>query len=340
MNKPNINAVIITHSADPDGLVSAAFVTDILESSGIAYGLRFADYPNLTEVMKNAAKETGKAIYILDLALRTKSVHDEVLKPLLDNNEVHYFDHHEIEVDRIGLLEKGLNTFISTSERICTARLIAEHYQIEGSEHKLLSDCAQATDYPGTVDAESTQLGTELAQAISNASRLGLDNVVQIIREGLYNHRVWRDGYSLTGELSRGAARTRKAMEIATAQLEKSATSQELFNGTDSAVVVAVAMADQSLYMMAGYQVLNQRCPEAQVCFVSYESVSVFAGPGMSSKQPQVPLLAFLEEQGGGGRNDMGGFQYKSPTHIGNYEERRDTLLQKYEEFLKQYWMG
>lgn len=51
MNKEPKKAVIITHSGDPDGIVSAAFIADILELKSVGYELRFADYPNLTEVL-------------------------------------------------------------------------------------------------------------------------------------------------------------------------------------------------------------------------------------------------------------------------------------------------
>jgi hypothetical protein len=181
-----------------------------------------------------------------------------------------------------------------------------------------------------------TALGTELAQAISPVSGLAWKNVFRTITEALHDHQVWRDGYRLTGHLAEGAARTREAWRIPKIQLEKSASCHTLLKGTDLAVLVAIALSADSLYMKPGYQALKQKFPEAHVCFVLYESKSVIAGPGQSSKQPEVPLLPFLEKQpnekdpNGGGRNNRGGFRYETPTHIGNYEERRDSLLRAY----------
>jgi nanoRNase/pAp phosphatase (c-di-AMP/oligoRNAs hydrolase) len=43
-----------------------------------------------------------------------------------------------------------------------------------------------------------------------------------------------------------------------------------------------------------------------------------------------------MKEKGGGGRNNMGGFQLKTPTNSNNYEERRDSLLEDFQEFIKQ----
>lgn len=327
--------IIITHSADPDGIVSAAFITDILESAGTPYELRFADYPNLTEVIGKVARETDKSIYILDLGLSRTEISDEVIQPLLQNNEVHYFDHHAIEVERKDQLKLGLKTFVSNTEKICTAHLIAKHYKLEGKEYEILADCAQATDYNGTVGSELTALGAELAQAISPESGLVWGKIVRTIKEGIHTHKIWRDGYTLTGKLAQGAAKTRKVMQAATIQLEKSASCHEFFKDTASPVLVAIALSHDSLYMKPGYQALKQKFPEAQVCFALYESGSVFAGPGQSWEQSSAPLLAFLQKQGGGGRNNMGGFSYNSPSDRDNYEQRRDSLLQQYEDFLK-----
>lgn len=338
--KKQENTIIITHSADPDGIISAVFIAAMLESIDVTYEFQFVDYPNITEVIGKTAMETDRSIYILDLGLLKADIPDKVIQLMLENNAVHYFDHHEIDVERRELLKQGLTTYVSVSKNICTARLIAEHYKFKGNEYKILADCAQATDYDGTVGLELTMLGTELAQAISPDSGLALEKIVHTIKEGLHNHRVWRNGYKLTGYLAEGAAKTRQAMEVATIQLNESASCHELFKVSDSPVLVAIALSGDSLYMKPGYQVLKQKFPQAHVCFVLYESGSVFAGPGQSGEQAIVPLLAFLKEQGGGGRNSMGGFNDKIPTDIRNYKKKRDALLQKYENFLKRGYSG
>lgn len=63
--------VIITHSADLDGFVSAAFMMDILDAAGVLYELRFADYPNLAQAMEQAAREIGKSIWLPDSFIQT-----------------------------------------------------------------------------------------------------------------------------------------------------------------------------------------------------------------------------------------------------------------------------
>lgn len=337
MNKQQKDAVIITHSEDPDGIISAVFIADFLKSKNVEYELRFADYSNLAKVIGTATKESGKSFYILDLGLSQAKLSKEAMLTLLENNEVHYFDHHELEIEYRDLFRKKCKTFVSKSEMICTSRLIAEHYKLEKKEYKLLSDCAQATDYYGSISSEFTELGTELAKAISSASELSLQNIVKTLRKGLYHHQIWRKNYNLTGELAKRAVKAQKMMNVAMPQFEQSASCNEIFDNNASTVMTVTAMSADSLNILSGmfaYLLLKEKHPEAHVCFVFYESGSVFAGQGKCLEQTQIMVVEFLKKQGGGGRDNMGGFQYKTPTNTDNYKERKDSLIQDFKNFL------
>ena len=177
---------------------------------------------------------------------------DGIMMPMLKNNDVHYFDHHEIEVERRNLLRDKCKTFVSKNEELCTAKLIVEHYKFEETDHEVLSDCAQTTDYYGSKGRELTKLGTELAKAISTESDLAWENIVQTVREGLHDHKIWRNDYILTGELAKGAAMTQMAMDAEMSQFTDSAPCHELFENTNSITIAAITISDNRLNILSG----------------------------------------------------------------------------------------
>jgi len=330
-----MDTIIITHIADADGIISGAFIAAMMASKGESYELRFADYPNLVDILATASKEIGKKIYILDLALEDK-VPDDHIKLLIENNEVHYFDHHAINPERRNILESKLATFNSSTANVCTATLIAEYYNLDGTEFEISSNCAQGTDYPGTVDPALEALGRELNLAIFPESGFFPGYILEMIRQGFDDPGVWRKGYNLSDALAKGADNTRKAIEKSKPLLEKSVTLHEFFSRTDKALIVAFGLGARCLSQKPGYEIVKENFPEADVCVVLYETVSIFAGPGINPKHPEVPVLAFLIEIGGGGRDNMGGYQFATPTHKDNYVKRREELLEKYKRFLEQ----
>jgi nanoRNase/pAp phosphatase (c-di-AMP/oligoRNAs hydrolase) len=165
-----------------------------------------------------------------------------------------------------------------------------------------------------------------------------LQNIVKTLIEGLRDSQIWRNNNNLTGELAKGAIRTQKTMNVAMPQFEESASCYEIFDGTASTVQTVIAMSADSLNILTGmfaYRLLKEKYAEAHVCFVLFESGSVFAGQGKNLKKTPIPVLEFLKKQGGGGRDNMGGFQYKTPTNADNYEERKDSLIRDFKNFLK-----
>lgn len=336
VDRNEINTIIVTHSADPDGFVSAVLIAKILNDSRIPYELRFADHCNFREVITSLALERDKSIYILDMPLSASKIPNNILDTLVSSNRIYNFDHHNVEEERYVFLLTKTELFITTNEKICTARLIAEYYGLEGSEIELLVEIAQATDYDGSIEPNRTELGKELLRCIIPCSDVEWHFIINTLLRGLKDSRIWRNGYRLTGELAIGAGRTHEAMKADLDTLKASVSSHKLLTESESPVTVFMTFASECVYMKPAMDYITSKYPSAHVCIVLFNSRSVVARLGQSSSDKSIPLVPFLSEKtDGGGRDGRGGFCYDSATDPGNYVSRRDSLLDDFEAYIR-----
>jgi hypothetical protein len=323
--------LILSHSADLDGLASAAL---LLHHHG-AGEVRLTDYPELVPTLEAVSHEPVQELQIVDLALRESEVPDAIISALSRERAVHYIDHHDLEPHRRRLLEQRFATVVLGRKR-CTALLILEHLGIQGSGHRLLAEAAQATDYPET---DLPQPVTTLGLALDRAAR-ALDGlaVVEILLSGLNepNATPWQLDHELVGELRRSYEQVTARLARPLADLERQISHHNVRGPDEKPMTVACTLASEKLYMKEGLRELRRLCPKSELLVVFFESRAVMAALSAEGRQRGLDLVRFMASREGGGRDGMGGFRYPSPTSRDNYPGRRDALLRELERF----WAG
>ncbi len=331
---------IITHSADPDGVVSNALLVSLIKLRDADYQVGFADYPNLKEVIAQAAgREERESLFIADLTLNERPVPDAILRPLLENHLVYYFDHHPLSSEkRVAELKKGCAVFKHTSAQQCASLLLLSHFGLRKSKpHKFMALVAQSMDYPGTVDFEIELLGRQMNRIIRPESGLDLTGIVEKLADSLLTGKEWYatygNRYLFTGEWDDAYKKVAKQIDEAQKSLEASITIHPM-----GGLKIACAKIPKILYMKDGLHHLRAREGHADLFFCFYEGMDSFIGDHHNGKfqdEGQLPLLPFIRTKGGGGRENSGGFNFQGITDNSNYQPRRDLVLEEFAKYLE-----
>jgi len=309
--------IILSHNADPDGIISATLLSSVHRETQPQ--LRFADYPDLEEAMATILVDKPSHLIASDLPFREHSITDSSLIAVMEHG-LSYFDHHPLSPERRQLLLKGSKHFVYTETPQCTSKLVCAFYQL-GTDEQYMARVAQALDYPGSETPDIDALSAQLNWVIRPESGLTLVDIVTTLQKNIAGNTWQKDG-QLTGSLRESYENIMHLADAARAKLESSITTHTVGN-----YKAVCACSPQLLYMKEGLKTLRNLQPDADIHTVFYESVSMIAD---ATKVPveKLPLLPYLKSKGGGGRQNGGGFTYKTPTTSANYAERRDQFLE------------
>ncbi len=147
-------------------------------------------------------------------------------------------------------------------------------------------------------------------------------SVVELLADG--PRQPWQRDGALIGPLAEAARRVGRLRDTARVLLRPTL---HTLDGPLGPVTVACALVPTVLYLKEGGRALKERCPQVEAVIAFYTSTSVVALPRSDTDEAALPLLPFLVDRGGGGRNNAGGFNYDSPTTPDNYPDRRDALI-------------
>lgn len=316
--------LIIVHGADSDGLASGALLQDHLGAGEV----RFADYHTLGEVFGSALlTDAGRPIHFADLSLRAPAISDDLLLALTEGRAVFGYDHHEIgDPARAHLLTRRLSRFVHAVGERCSARLIVDHLDIKSEHPRLLADAAQGSDYWGSVPAEVEALGRALDRVVRELDRAA---IVAALVAGLRDPKrtPWQQDHQLVGVLGDAHARIARRIERLLEPLRRNTTHHE-----SRGVRLACTLAPSAFYPKEGLHALRADCPDVDLHLVFYEeTTATLAALSAHGEARKLPLVPFLTQLGGGGRNGKGGLNYPTPHSMANYVGRREVFLQALE---------
>lgn len=300
---------IVTHSEDIDGLAAQAMLRRLYRDQGVpvAAGSLVTSTELRAELLTRTRDEVGRVV-VADLALGESVLSDSELIAFAGAHELVVHDHHDVGAHRADLLARVCHEG-GLVPGTCSARLVQAAHFPDDPGFALLADACQATDF--SVMGSAFWLGSKLNALIAHSDAAGLDRLADDLADG----RVLTEG-----ELS---PEYRAAWDVASAR--------------DTAAL-AEMRAHSRLVDCGGIGVAVGSVPRYVSTKLALGALA-FTGPGRPDigclawlGTPHVHVVAYLRDlpadlagfcraHGGGGRDNAGGFPYRTVITADNVAE-------------------
>ncbi len=139
--------VIISHSADLDGISSAALLVRKAKETGSPYLLYLRDYKDKAEVFpETITKIQGANIKIADISTNLKDIEEVVKRISVTKGKVEWTDHHETTEDILKKLERaGVNVYLDRESGSASV-LVLKRYNLNDDLSKIIADAGYQSD--------------------------------------------------------------------------------------------------------------------------------------------------------------------------------------------------
>ncbi|CCI20946.1 hypothetical protein MICAH_10006 [Microcystis aeruginosa PCC 9809] len=318
---------IITHSKDPDGILSHVLIRMHLgRERNFSYA--FLDYPQLKDYFLQAELDSFSSIFLADLPLKERDISTPKLELLSQKVQLHYFDHHVTSRERFHLLSQLCYRFY-WKKNICTSKIITEVLLPTDSYAKLLAEIAQAFDFE--VPNQYFSIGIQLNRIINALTSTELAQITDCIiaQDWLSNQELKPPYRELHEQL---LAQEKQAYQIVE-------STKEVHTIIDRKV--ALAYAPKNLYMKPGIHYLKKISPGCDGAILFFEQQANVVASSLDHKgETYIPILPFCLYQGGGGRNNAGGFILDEVITWENYAKHKQQVLASFRYFYHTFRFG
>ncbi len=342
MTKP----LILFHSEDPDGVISAALLTRALGSDLVYVPVGYYNVvKQFEDTAKNVSSDRPENIYISDLSINNSLALSGssygTLEQLAMAAPTVWFDHHPNTQTHMEELERrGFRFVTDFSNQKCASSLVQDHFGLKDEYSQELVDIALAHDL-NLKDSSPLQRG-ELLQKIISMYLYDNDEMDRLAIM-LADAEVWDREGNLHPKLVKKVERYEELTVPALEKLYHDSKDLILPHPKQNGFTIKMSGYGKSILPMKDTARMffeKYKDPRPEICaFDVYilirgyptNHILVYSDPNsISSFDP----VKFCQENGGGGRGNMGGFNWDEPITIINFEKVKRETCQKLEKYL------
>lgn len=166
--------MIVFHSVDLDGYLSAALVRKYVAGIWSSYDLMYADYNRYDEALERIRKYKPKTLYVVDF-----SFPNDVFDEIIDTCEtVYWFDHHQRKIDTASEKMKALPG--TRMSGVSAAQLVFDKLAYGGITDAQRRFVKLASDYD-TYSFDQSNLRNEDAPALNAFAMFDMDKPIKMV---------------------------------------------------------------------------------------------------------------------------------------------------------------
>lgn len=338
-------SLVLYHCEDPDGVISAVLLTRALGSDLICVPVGYYNIVKQFEITTgNLFHTRPESIYVSDLGINDHLANSGrnygTLEQMARVAPITWFDHHpSTERHLAELKQRGINFVTDFTNKKCASVLVQEHFNLNGAYHSKLVSVALTHDL--NQQNRETAKGLDLQKIISIYLHRHL-NFNYLVRS-LVEAEVWEGNGTLNPDLNALVLEYDRLERSAREQLCRESEGIMLSCSYKNGFTIKISGYGESFLSMkdTGRFFLGKfKDPHSGIC--AYDAYIVIRGdpinhvlvctnPDFSSSFDPVK---FCQQNGGGGRGNIGGFNFDGPITTENFEEVKIEVCRKLEKYL------
>jgi len=336
--------IIISHSEDPDGIISHALLLrhftsgkcNLLHAKDWQY---FIDYNQQLLFMDQLAPTSNyKDIYYLDLSLNDNLIHQDkrfsIIHWLATYNYLTWIDHHDSTAKHQQLLRQlGAKVISGLEQQLCSSSLVQKEYLSQDDYARWLALIAQGHDFSTfPIPEAEKKLGIDLQKIISlyNLSSK-CQSQLTFLTKILARDESWTKKGNFASPFAEDLQRYQAHEQQALSELEQSAKTVSI--GKRKFLLAysdpLLPPKDAPRYLRSKYEhqadgyLVVFGAPKNQAMFF-HDLESDFDAAKFCAAQP-----------GGGGREGDGGFRLNSEVNSLTFPQIKESLVQSLKLYLQ-----
>lgn len=301
---------IIAHGSDLDGIVSAALIKRYYEENhrDVKVNLHFCSHGDVADEIKIVFMFELDCLFLLDIPINDDGIAD-FIRDKKDLCKIVYIDHHNLNERNYSVIKDASTLFIVASDQ-CTAELVEKNYKIENRNvQSELVELARTMDF--MLKNNYSILCIRLANAMSSMDK---EELVEFSEDLLDGH-VYSNGFILSEKYARYEVKGLGIMGELRKQIVDTIRIVEKGSLSFGSVLI-----DTNNYVMKNlflaFWEYNSNLDVYIVCDENKQHVAIAKNP---TRGESMKIDQYCIDNGGGGRNDAGGFEYSEEINRGSY---------------------